>query len=188
MPAPSLAFDRKSTRNAATTPSGRSQMPAFIWVGNPTKWSGSGSMESYLLHPSGYVYWSTPPRQASHVEISPGTRAYLWRTLSNGLPRGIIGLGVVEEPPQPLSSKSKFLHPERVDAPGWSERDASSEWKTGISFENVRLAPSTGMLSAEELAKIVPGLGILKNPRGTVFRVDEEQSRLIDDLWESKRP
>lgn len=34
-------------------------------------------MESYLLHRDRYVYWSTPPRQCSHDEVVPGTRAYL---------------------------------------------------------------------------------------------------------------
>ena len=144
-------------------------------------------MESYLMHESSYVYWSTPPRQCSHMEISKGTRAYIWRTLSDAGPREIVAVGAVQEAPQPLSSRSKFVRAERLNAPGWSERDASSEWKTGILLQDIRLRPESGMLLADELASIVPGLSILRNPRGTVFRVDDEQTRSIDGLWKARQ-
>ena len=157
---------------------------ALMWCGNPNKWFGSGSMESYVADGSQYVYWSTPPRQCSHDEIQSGKRAYIWRTASNAGPRGIIAIGTVAEEPRQYSPTGVhlFAWPDRL---GFGEEAASSGWKTGISINEVRLG--TGMLTAEELEKINPRLNVLKNPRGTVFRVKAEQERQIEALWESKR-
>lgn len=114
---------------------------AFMWCGNPNKWTGSGSMASYVADTSRYVYWSTPPRQCRHDEILVGKRAYIWRTLSDDGPRGIIATGTVAENPRRYLANTArlFAHPERLDEPNWKEEQASSEWKTGLSMLEVRL-------------------------------------------------
>jgi hypothetical protein len=159
---------------------------AIMWCGNPNKWFGSGSMDSYVADASQYVYWATAPRQCSLDEIEIGKRAYIWRTASNAGPRGMVAIGTVAESPRQLSSSSShlFAHPDRL---GFGEEAASSEWKTGLSINEVRLRTQTGMLTAEELERINPRLNVLKNPQGTVFRVNAEQERQIEALWESKR-
>jgi hypothetical protein len=160
---------------------------AIIWSGNPDKWQGGGGMESYIADPGEYVYWSTPPRQCRHENIRVGLRAYIWRTNSRGSgPRGIIAVGIVKEIPLPLlpGNMHLFARPERLGDPKWSEQDASSEWKTGIRIVGrTRFSQEAGMLTAELLETINPRLNILKNPRGTVFRVDAEQHRQIEALW-----
>jgi hypothetical protein len=157
---------------------------AFMWCGNPKRWASS--MDSYVADPSRYVYWATPPRHCSHNEISPGKKAYIWRTASAAGPRGIIAVGTIHEGPQQYSPSSThlFAHPKRLQG---GEEAASSGWKTGISIKEVRLGTQTGMLTAEELESINPRLNVLKNPRSTVYRINAEQERQIEALWESQR-
>ena len=157
---------------------------AYMWCGNPNKWQGS--MEFYVDDVSGYVYWATPPRQCTHSEIYPGKRAYIWRTTSAAGPRGIIAVGTIAERPRQYSPSSTqlFARPARLEG---GEEAASSEWKTGISIKAVRLSIQKGMLTAEELERINPRLNVLKNPRSTVYRINAEQERQIEALWESKR-
>ena len=159
---------------------------AVMWCGNPNKWFGSGSMESYVADASRYVYWATPPRQCRHNDITVGKRAYIWRTVSTAGPRGIVAIGAVAESPRQLSPSSRHLFA-RPDRLGLGEEAASSGWKTGISINEVRLKTQMGMLAAEELERIDPRLNVLRNPRGTVYRVNAEQERQIEALWESKR-
>jgi hypothetical protein len=162
-------------------PQGVSTAKAFIWQGNPRRWHSSGGMNSDIAHKSQYIYWSTPQRRD---EIQVGDKAYIWRALGEG-PRGIIATGTVAEPPQDsLDRKSQFKHPERL---GPGEEAASSRWKTGISIAEVRLRPETGMLTAEMLHSVCPDLSILKNARGTVFRVDGEQCKKLGELWARTR-
>src|SRR5215472_13452795 len=110
-----------------------------------------------------------------------GDKAFIWRALGDG-PRGIIAAGIVAERPREYlpHTISQFRYPERL-SPG--EEAASSKWKTGISISEVRLSAKTGMLTAEMLASVCPDLGILKNPRRTIYRVSVEQSQKIETLW-----
>jgi EVE domain-containing protein len=141
-------------------------------------------MDDYIEDPSQYVYWSTPPRQCQHAEIQKGKRAYIWRTRSKSGPRGIIAIGTVAEAPRQWtpSTAHLFARRERLDV---GEEAASSKWKTGISIDEVRTRG--GMLTAEELERISPRLNVLKNPRSTVFRVNEEQHRQIEAMWQSRK-
>ena len=143
-------------------------------------------MDAYIADPDQYVYWSTPPRQCQHAEIQVGKRAYIWRTASKSGPRGIIAIGTVAEAPRQYSPNSAplFARPKRLDV---GEEAASSEWKTGIAIDEVRLRIQSGMLTAEELEEISPRLNVLRNPRSTVFRVDEEQHRQIEAMWQKQK-
>jgi hypothetical protein len=180
-----IVLDTRSGIKMTNTPAGAA---ALMWCGNPKKWTGSGGMESYVAHVCRYVYWSTPPRQCRHDEIQIGKRAYIWRTASDDRHRGIIAIGAVAEKPRQYlrNSVHLFARPERFDQPNWTEDQASSEWKTGISITAVRLRRETGMLTAEELERITHRLNVLKNPRSTVFRIDPEQFRQIEALWKNK--
>ncbi len=151
---------------------------AFIWQGNPRKWHGSGAMGSYISDKSQYIYWATPQ---CRNEVRIGDTAFIWRALGDG-PRGIIASGTVAETPRLYSSTtvSQFKHPHRV---GIGEEAASSTWKTGISISEVRLRPQTGMLTAEMLESTCPNLHILRMPQGTVYRLDAEQCKKIEELW-----
>jgi hypothetical protein len=155
---------------------------AFIWQGNPRKWHGHGTMDSYVAHKSKYIYWATPHLRD---QIRPGDRAYIWRSLGEG-PRGIIAIGTVAELPCEYTSKnaSQSKHPDRL----WiGEEAASSTWKTGISLSEVRLRVQTGMVTAEKLSVVCPTLGILRMPRQTIFAIDPEQSEKVDALWADAR-
>jgi hypothetical protein len=157
-------------------------LEAFIWQGNPRKWHGSGTMDSYVADKSQYVYWATPQ---CRNEIGVGDKAFIWRALGEG-PRGIITTGTVAETPRLYSTTtlSQFKHPHRV---GIGEEAASSTWKTGISISEVRLRVQTGMLTAEMLASVCPDLRILKMPQGTVYRLNAGQCQKIERLWASAR-
>jgi EVE domain len=153
---------------------------AFIWQGNPRRWHSSREMDLDIAHESKYIYWSTP---ILRDQIQVGDKAYMWRAGKE--PRGIIATGTVEEPPQDrLDPKSRFKHPERL-YPG--EEAASSDWKTGISITEFRLTPGEGMLTVGRLRSVCPDLNILRNPRGTVFRVNAEQYQKIEELWAKTR-
>jgi hypothetical protein len=160
----------------------RSKTEAFIWQGNPKKWHNIRGMNADIAHNSQYIYWSTPQY---HDEIRIGDRAYVWRAMGDG-PRGIIATGIVAEIPKEHlpHTASQFKHPERI---GPGEEAASSIWKTGISILEVRLRSETGMLTAEILDSVCPELGILRNPRRTVYRVDTEQCNKIEALWANAR-
>jgi hypothetical protein len=79
---------------------------------------------------------------------------------------------------------SGFKHPERVHSDG-DEGVESSEWKTGIRLIEVRW--SDGMLTVQDLAGIVPRLTVLAYPLGTVFRINGDQLRQIEQLWIQRR-
>ena len=163
-------------------PQGRSRAEAFIWQGNPRKWHGSGTMGSYVADKSQYIYWATPQ---CRQEIRVGDKAFIWRALGDGQ-RGIIATGIVAETPRLYSATtlSQFKHPHRV---GIGEEAASSTWKTGISISGVRLTVEEGMLTAKMLEFARPDLHILRMPQGTVYRLDAEQCRKIEELWVSAR-
>ncbi len=164
-------------------PQTRPRAEAFIWQGNPRKFP---DMNSYVAHESQYIYWATK----QHCdEIWRGATAYIWRARNAG-PSGIIAKGVVEElPRQYFPTKSatmpQFRHPERL---GFGEQAASTEWKTGISISEVGLSEQAGMLTKEMLEAVCPNLLILRMPRLTVYRVDQEQCQRIEALWARTRP
>jgi len=159
-------------------PQRRPRAEAFMWQGNPRRWGGSGTMDSYVADKSQYIYWSTP--QCSN-EIRVGDKAFIWRARGDE-PRGLIATGIVEELPRLYSAAtlSQFRHPDRV---GIGEEAASSTWKTGISISEVRLRVQTGMLTAEMLEAVCPNLHILKMPQATVYRLDADQCQKIESLW-----
>jgi hypothetical protein len=116
-------------------------MAAYIWNANPGRWdvvppslTSWDALKEYVMHPSKYVYWSTPVRQR---DIEPGDRAFIWRTKYHQEATGIIAIGHVEERPRELtpSSTGLFAFPARLPAPGWNEAKAPSRWKTGIRIE-----------------------------------------------------
>jgi hypothetical protein len=160
---------------------------AFLWQANPNRWTGSGSLESYIADESGYVYWSTPPEQCRHDRFRIGDRAYLWRTRSNSGPRGIIAIGTVAELPKQLlpGGEPLFARPKRLASHG-DEHAASSEWKTGIVISDVRLRAETGMLTHEVLVEVLPRLA--RGAQGTVFEIDDDQNRRIERMWAERGP
>lgn|ERR1043166_8641266 len=143
-------------------------MAAFMWNANPGMWdavppavSGWDALEDYLLDASNYVYWSTP----FHTKkIKVGDRAFIWRTTFDKGPSGIVAIGRVEETPRQLSSAtaSLFAYPGRIPAPGWSEANAPSLWKTGIRIERVfwnaplqvNFRPAQGTLRELKVAEV----------------------------------
>jgi hypothetical protein len=149
----------------------------FMWQVVPKRWSNSLGLQPYVEDLSKPIYWSTPRYQN---DIRRGDRAFLWRANSDLGPRGIIAIGeVVEEP-----ALSGFARPERVHSNG-DEGAESSDWKTGIRLTEVRW--NEGMLTAEDLADIVPTLTVLVYAAGTVFRINAGQLRQIERLWIRRR-
>jgi hypothetical protein len=90
---------------------------------------------------------------------------------------------VADEKIKQLTSNSRLLFdmPDRLDSIG-DEDAASSDWKTRIWLEDVRLTEEEGMLTGGMLGGIIP-----EPPRGTVFWVHPHRSSQIDHLWESQR-
>jgi hypothetical protein len=150
-------------------------MSAWIWTGNPDRWKaqhgtdGYKAMWSYLHHESNYVYWATT---AFYDEVKVDDVAYIWRAQSSFSDKnGIVAVGVVKEEPLEYTAenKSKFMHPERLDAAGWDEERATSRWKTGILIQsrrwnspihipNLMLRQSINALSDEQRRRIEAAL------------------------------
>jgi hypothetical protein len=150
-------------------------MNAWLWVANPVlKWRGTRTpdltpfeaLHRYLA--VRYVYWATPDYQR---HIRAGDPAYIW--LSEN---GIIAAGEVAEPPQRLteSNRHSFRDQEQLEAPGWKEARATSDWKTGIGIEDHWERP----LMVHRLFPVTPGAK-------TIVRLNEDQhQRIISAIQE----
>jgi hypothetical protein len=136
-------------------------------------------LDDYLLDESGYIYWSTPRYRS---KIKAGDRAYLWRTLTSR-PAGIVAIGLVDQEPKRLTTHNsrEFRFCERLNTFG-DKLAPSSDWKTGIRLEEVRLTEAEGMLTADILEGVVKA-----PPSGTVFPILDEKSSQIERLWYSRR-
>jgi len=112
-----------------------SRPEGYLWQGNPKKWYGNGTMDSYIADKSQYIYWATPQ---CRDDIRVGDKAFIRRAVGGVGPRGIIATGTVAELPREYSQTtlSQFRYPHLV---GIGEEAASSVWKTGISLSEVRL-------------------------------------------------
>jgi hypothetical protein len=162
-------------------PQDRSRPEGYMCQGNPRKWHGNGTMDSYIADKSRYIYWATPQ---CRDDIRVEDKAFIWRSVGGVGSRGIIAIGTVAELPREYSraTLSQFRHPHLV---GIGEEAASSKWKTGISLSEVRLREKTGMLTAQMLVSVCPNLRVLRMPQGTVYRLSAEEIQTIEALWAS---
>lgn len=156
-------------------PNGKSvniSQSTWILQGNPKRFN----IDDYLSRYS-YIYWSAPRHQS---DFNIGDRIYIWRA---GEESGVIAYGILEELPKPLS-QVQFL-----DALGddlWrSQEDVPTDIKIGIRLAQTRLSISDGMIE-REVVKRNPILGknsIITQPNGTVFRLEDFQSRELARFW-----
>lgn len=146
---------------------------AWIFQGNPARYD----IDEYVARFPQLVYWSAPRFRA---EISVGDRAYIWRS---GDDAGAIASGVIVETAVPAP---RVIHPEALGDDLWVQ-DAPDEkdYKVGIALESIRLTAGEGMLSRSVLKDdvLLSASTIMRMPSGTVFRLDEEQSKQMDALW-----
>jgi hypothetical protein len=152
-------------------------MNAWLWVANPAlKWretSGLTPFEALRRYlEARYVYWATPDFQR-HIRV--GDPAYIW--LSEN---GIIAAGEVAEVPKSIGDDTgHFDRPDQLEAPGWNERNATSDRKTGISIEHLFLE---GPLMVRDLFPPTPGAK-------TIVRLNENQHhRIMSAMLRQTRP
>lgn len=146
---------------------------AWILQGNPNRFD----IDEYLSRYSS-IYWSTPTNKK---EFSIGDAVFIWRA---GKDAGIVAYGKVKELPVP---RSDVKIPEALGEGFWvGQIDEPSEVKVGIELDEVRLSSEEDMLERDAL-KLHPVLGksrIITNPVGTVFRLNSEEEKILEDLWQ----
>lgn len=156
-------------------PSGESinsSLSTWILQGNPKRFN----IDDYLSRYS-YIYWSAPKYQN---DFNIGDKIYIWRA---GEESGVIASGVLEELPMPLS---QVRFPNALGDDLWrSQEDAPTDIKIGIRLEQTRLSLGEGMLEREVVKRnpILSNNQIITQPNGTVFKLEELQSREIARLW-----
>jgi 5-methylcytosine-specific restriction endonuclease McrA len=150
---------------------------AWIFQGNPKKFD----VDDYLARYPQLIYWRVPRYQS---EVAVGDRAFIWRA---GFDSGVVASGVVVEAPV---IASRALHPEALGDDLWfAEKPDGDEPKVGISLDSIRLFRTEGMLS-RTVVKDDPLLQqstIIRMANGTVFRLEDNERRRIEELWVAAR-
>lgn len=137
---------------------------AWIFQGNPGIWDVSGGL-SALRH------WVV---RQHRKEIKSGDLAYIWES---GAKAGIVAVAAVTSDPVIASDTPAEIELYRDRPPPGHQGD---QLRVNIRIEHV-LKPR---LSKPDLKEhpILRELGILRNPRGTNFRVTPEQAAALEAL------
>jgi len=150
--------------------------PSSAWVfqGNPERFD----INDYLSRYS-YIYWRAP-RHKSDIRV--GDPCIVWRS---GSEAGAIAIGRIAEAPQ---SMSEVNFPECLGEDLWRDApDSQDTIKVGIQIDDARLDEESGLIPRgvfvdnPTLAKSL----IIRNPQGTVFRLNADEAREAFSLWNS---
>ncbi len=145
----------------------------WIFQGNP-KWF---DVDDYLSRYPSLLYWRTPKNAGS---IALGDRMFVWRA---GTESGVVAIGKVVELPVPAC---RVAHPECLGDDLWvSTKPDAVEPKTGLEIEELRLSIDEGMVLRRRVM-MDPALkssAIITARVGTVFRLSDEQTRALENLW-----
>lgn len=145
----------------------------WIFQGNPNRFD----IDEYLSQYPVLIYWRTN-RYKKLIEI--GDQVFIWRAGSNA---GVIAEGEVVEIP---ILENEVRYPEALGNELWRTTESHvNELKTGIRLNDIRLVIADGMVQ-RKLVQNDPDLChsmIIKVPTGTVFRLRDEESRALNQLW-----
>ena len=145
---------------------------AWIFQGNPNRFD----IDDYLSRYS-YIYWSAPTNQK---EFEIGDKAFIWRS---GAQAGLVAIGTIQEKPTP---RKDAKNQEALGDDLWvSQSDEPTEIKVGIRIEDVKITEEEGFISRELLKTniIISKNRIISNPVGTVFRLNDEETYALMELW-----
>ncbi len=148
---------------------------AWIFQGNPDRYD----INKYIMQSSDYIYWHTP---RYYNEIAVNDIVFIWRAGDNS---GVIAKGKVAELPV---AANEVQYPDLLGRNFWIEENAAgTDFKTGVSLEEVRLDESDAMIKRKTLLEntIMRANPIITLPRGTVFKLNSEETEELVRLWES---
>lgn len=148
---------------------------AWIFQGNPDRYD----IDNYISQSPDYIYWHTP---RYYHEIAINETVFIWRAGNNS---GVIAIGKVAESPV---AANEVQYPDLLGRNFWIEENAAdTDFKTGVSLEEVRLDESNGMIQRKTILEntILRANPIITLPRGTVFKLNSEETEELVRLWES---
>ena len=163
----------KSRLNIVLKP-GKQEGLGWIFLGNPQKFD----VDDYLSRYS-YIYWRAPKLSS---EIKQGDHCLIWRS---GKERGAIALGRIAET---AHRQNRAGHPDCLGNDLWRvEPESSDTLQVGIKIEEVRLDADAGFLShvVFEAHGLLKDNLIIRNPQGTVFRLQPDEVEAVLTLWTS---
>ena len=153
-------------------------MTSWIFQSNPQKFR----IDDYLYD---HDYFKFTIRQKRYKdEISLGDEVYIWRSNGNK-PKsgGIIAKGkILSHPKELMDDAPEYWKIEKDEPYGF-------ELRVEIKLEDLRRTKEEGMLLRVDLMENdnVNDMTILTQWQGTNYKLESEQSKHIDDLWESKK-
>lgn len=145
-------------------------MATWIFQGNPETFD----IDGYLAASNGVITWLAPKLTA---EIKPGDTAYIWRSgAEKGLPAGIVAAGSVLDQPSVQAD-------DPISKPFWKSPDTGHAPRVKIRLS--RVASIKEVLKREWMKEdsVLSNMLIMKQPAGTVFRVQPAEAERLDQLW-----
>jgi len=153
-------------------------MADWIFQGNPDRFDVNAYLSVYRN-----IYW-TVATVGHQRQVHPGDRVFLWRAAgSDKAIAGIVGLGTVAEPVAP---KGEVQFPEYLGDSLWKgQADQAGAMKAGIALSGIRLTPSAGMITREDLLlhPVLCRLTILRFAQASNFPITPNQADRLASLW-----
>jgi hypothetical protein len=156
-----------------------SSIQGWIFQGNPDKFDIDDYLSRYPLR----TYWLNQGYYNDRISI--GVRVFLWRAGGKGKAEsGIIAIGEVVELPTPRKDVQYPVASSPTDV--WRATPASPEESVvGIRLEELRLTDNEKMILRKEVKdnKNFIRHKLVTANTGTVFALDETQTRELERLW-----
>ncbi|MFM7129083.1 MAG: HNH endonuclease, partial [bacterium] len=137
------------------------------------------NIDEYVSQSVNYIYWHTP-RYSDEMAIND--TVFIWRAGENS---GVIAIGHVVELPVPASD---VKYPDLLGQNYWIAQNAlDSDLKTGVLIEEIRLTESSGMIQRKTVQEneVLGRNPIITLPRGTVFKLNRDETNELLNLWQS---
>ncbi len=156
-------------------------MAVWIFQGNPEHYE----LNRYLKEKNP-IFWSV--RQAYYEkEIDISDKVYIWRAKGKGTETaGIVAVGKIISKPDYLENKEL-----EEDKKYWLQENRKNSIIKRVKIElelPVRLTPSEGMISREELLlhPKLKNLKIIRFPQQTNYKLSPEEAELLNEIWMKK--
>lgn len=156
----------------------RSEQASTCWIfqGNPKRYDINDYLSRY---PS--IYWRAPIYRS---QIQMGDRCIIWRS---GDEAGAVAIGRIKELPQ---KASEIKDPECLGDDLWHADESETDPDTiyvGIQIDEVRLDEESDFIprSAFKANPILSQSTIITTPQGTVFKLNEEETKEVFCLWKA---
>lgn len=146
-------------------------MTTWIFQGNPKTFD----IDGYLRASAGTIQWRVAH---SATQMKPGDQVFLWRSGGEAdEPAGIIADGILLE--QPHLQRS-----DRLSNDFWKKPPSEDMW-VQVAIRLNRIATKKEVLKRDWMKddKILSTLGIMRQPAGTNYRLDDAQAHRLSALW-----